>query len=58
MTDRLYRYAWLNNSKRATLYGRTCTVLVRGAFNSALIQFTDNGERTVTSRSALRKVKR
>ncbi len=53
---KLYRYAWRNNSKRAALYGRACRVLVRGAFNSALIEFADNGQREVVSRNALRRV--
>lgn len=54
--DVLYRYVWANNAKRVTLCGRTCTVLVRGAMNSALVEFTDNGQREVISRNALRRV--
>lgn len=52
-----YRYAWKNNSKRKTLYGRECRVVVRSAMNSALVEFTDNGQREVVSRYALRKSK-
>ena len=57
MTDKLYRYTWGNNSKRATMKGRTCRVLCRGGMNSAVIQFTDNGQKEVISRNALRVVK-
>ena len=50
-----YRYCWRNNSKRAELYGRICTVLARGSLNSALVEF-ENGQREVISRNALRRV--
>ncbi len=50
----IYRFAWRNNSKRATLYGRPCRVLARGKMNSALVEF-ENGQREVVSRNALRK---
>ncbi len=50
-----YRFAWRNNDKRATLYSRHCRVLVRGKFNSALVEF-ENGQREIISRNALRKV--
>lgn len=53
----LYRYAWKTNAKRATLYGRTLRVLVRGVMNSALVEFTDNGQREVISRNAIRKIR-
>lgn len=52
-----YRYPWKNNVKRATMYGRVFRVVARGAMNSVLIEFSDNGQREVTSRNALRKVK-
>lgn len=52
----LYRYAWRNNEKRQTLYGRCCHVLARGRMNSILIEFTDTGQREVVSRNAVRKV--
>ena len=52
----LYRYKWRNNSKRLSLYGRLCWVIVRGKANSALVVF-DTGRREVVSRNALRRVK-
>ncbi len=57
MTAPLYRYLWGNNEKRATLRGRICRIVARGAMNSALVGFTDNGQREVISRNALRRVK-
>jgi hypothetical protein len=56
MQNQVYIYAWGNNIKRATLKGRKCIVLHRGKMNSCLIEFTDNKQREVTSRNALRKV--
>ncbi|MGB8645068.1 MAG: hypothetical protein WCF84_07510 [Anaerolineae bacterium] len=53
----LYIYRWRNNPKRATLYRRACRVLARGAMNSALVEFVDNGQREIISRNALAKVK-
>jgi hypothetical protein len=53
---KLYRYCWRNNSKRAELYGRACSILLRGSFNSALIEFSDNGQREIVSRNALRVI--
>jgi hypothetical protein len=50
----VYRYAWKNNEKRATLYGRLCRVLARGRMNSIMIEFLDNGQREITSRNAVR----
>jgi len=52
----LYRYAWGNNPKRAQMKGRTCHILWTLALGSVLIEFTDNGQREVTSRRALRRV--
>lgn len=57
MKEQLYTYAWKNNEKRATLYGRICQLLTRGAKNSILIKFIDNGEMVCTSGNAIRKVK-
>ena len=51
----LYRFCWGNNSKRETMKGRVCRVICRGAMNSAMIEFTDNGQREVVSRNALRR---
>lgn len=52
-TECLYRYAWGNNAKRATLKDRMCRVLARGKMNSALVEF-ENGQREIVSRNALR----
>lgn len=51
----LYRFCWGNNSKRATMQGRVCRVVCRGMMNSAMIEFTDNGQREVVSRNAIRR---
>lgn len=56
MTQR-YIYCWGNNEKRATMKGRECIVIARGKMNSCLIEFTDNGQREVTSRNSVRKIK-
>jgi len=56
MTDQLYIYRWGNNPKRLTMKGRICKVLCRGKMNSCLIEFTDNGQKEVISRNALKKV--
>lgn len=53
----LYRYAWGNNEKRATLHGRVCVVVCWGRMNSACVEFVDNGQREVVSRNALRRVR-
>ena len=52
----LYYYAWKNNPKRATLYGRRLRILVRGKMNSVLVEF-ENGQREVVSGNAIRKAK-
>ena len=51
----VYYYAWKNNEKRRMMYRRLCKVMVRGALNSCLVQFLDNGEREVVSRNSLRR---
>jgi len=51
----LYTYAWGNNPKRAGMKGRTCRLLARLALGSVYIEFTDDGQREVTSRRALRR---
>jgi len=53
----MYIYRWGNNPKRASLKGRQCKVLARGALNSCLVQF-ENGQREVISRNALRRKER
>jgi len=55
MSDQLYTYLWGNNPVRAKMKGRTCRVLCRGKMNSCMLEF-ENGDRTVTSRNAIRKV--
>lgn len=50
----IYRYAWGNNEKRATMKNRKCRVIVRGKMNSALVEF-EGGQREVVSRNALRR---
>jgi hypothetical protein len=51
-----YRFVWKNTPGRQTLYNCLCRVLVRGAMNSCLIE-TEDGQKAVVSRNALRKVK-
>lgn len=54
-TPILYRYAWANNPKRATMVGRSCRVIARGKMNSCMIEFIDNGQQEVVSRNAIRR---
>jgi len=49
-----YRYVWGNNEKRKTFKNRICKVIARGKMNSICIEF-ENGEKTITSRYAIRK---
>jgi hypothetical protein len=49
----LYRYAWGNNPKRATMKGRLCRVIARGKKNSVMIEFED-GQREIVSRHSYR----
>jgi hypothetical protein len=52
-----YRWAWGQSPKRVfdrDRKGELCRVVVRGAMNSALIEFED-GWRVVTSRNGLRR---
>lgn len=54
-----YVWAWGNTQKYPVLgkrKGHACRVIVRGAQNSALIEFED-GYRVITSRNGLRKRK-
>lgn len=51
----IYEYAWGNNEKRASMKGRRCVVIAYGSLNSCLVEFLDNGEKTLTSTFALRK---
>ena len=58
MSTPLYTYRWANNPKRAGMKGRVCRVVRRLAFNSAVIEFVDTGQRDVVSRNALRRSKK
>jgi len=53
MSTREYVYGWKNNTKRQSLYGKQCRVLVWGKMNSVLVEFED-GNKEVISRHALR----
>ena len=55
--SQLYIYNWGNNTKRATMQGRVCRVLARGKKSSIMIEFLDNGQREITDRMSVRKVK-
>lgn len=58
MTDpRRYTYAWGNNGKRKAMLGRECKVLAYGKMSSILIEFTDNGQREITDRRAVRRIR-
>jgi len=52
-----YKYAWGNNSKRAEMKGRECILIASGKKGSVMIKFTDNGQREIVSRRALRRIK-
>mgnify|MGYP003440862937 CR=1 FL=1 len=47
-------YRW--KKWRPEWFGRRCRVVARGKLNSVLIEFAD-GERTITSRYAIRRAK-
>lgn len=49
-----YRFAWKNNPKRATLFGRRCRLVVSGKMGSVMVEF-ENGQREIVSRRALRR---
>lgn len=49
-------YNWGNNEKRKTLKGRKCKIICTGSMNSCMIEF-ENGQKEITSRRALRKIK-
>lgn len=49
-------FAWKNNPARELLYGRRCRIVATGStMRSCLIEF-ENGERTVTSVRAIRRM--
>jgi hypothetical protein len=55
MKPLIYRFAWKNNSKRETLYGRECEILANGKMNTVKVRFLDNGQEEYISRRALRR---
>jgi hypothetical protein len=55
-TQNLFVFTWGNNPKRATLKGRVCRRIATGNMRSALIEFTDTGQREIVSYRALRKL--
>jgi hypothetical protein len=52
---RQYIYAWGNNEQRKRFQGRACRIVGRGAMNSRMIEFLDDGEKAVVSGNALRR---
>jgi len=55
MNETLYKFAWGNNAKRRTLFGRVCRVVARGKMSSVQIEFLDTGQREIVSIRSLRK---
>jgi hypothetical protein len=53
--DPAYPYRWRVRTRLAERFGMRCRVLVRGALNSALVEFAD-GFQVVTSRNYVRQV--
>lgn len=51
-----YPYYWRVRTRLHDRYRQACRVLVRGAMNSALVEFCD-GYKVVTSRNYLRRRK-
>ena len=47
-------YVWRVRTRLGERFGQACRVIVRGAMNSALVEFED-GRRFVTSRNYLRR---
>lgn len=52
--QRDFPYCWRVRTRLAERVGTRCRVLVRGAMNSALVEFAD-GFQVVTSRNYLRR---
>lgn len=50
----LYPYIWRVRTRLPERHGQRCRVIVRGAMNSALVEFVD-GFRVITSQNYLRK---
>jgi hypothetical protein len=57
MSKPVYVYSWGNSPRRRELKDRRCVVLARGRMATVLVEFSDTGERVVTSRRALRRAK-
>ena len=55
-----YCWAWTEKARPALgdRKGERLRVLARGGMNSALVRFESDGKKFVTSRNALRKIKR
>jgi hypothetical protein len=49
--QQLYVFRWNRMDRK----GQVCRVLVRGAMNSCLVEFVDDGHKAMTSRNALKK---
>ena len=49
-------FCWKNNPVRARFYKKKCRIVCRGTMNSCLLEF-ENGERIVTSRNSIRRIK-
>lgn len=52
----LYKYVWGNNSKRKILKGRKCFIVAVLKANSVVVEFTDDNQREVISRRAIRRI--
>jgi hypothetical protein len=52
-----YVYRWGNNPKRASMKGRRGVIEKVGARQSCMVRFFDTGQREITSRRALARVK-
>lgn len=51
-----FPYYWRVRSRLPERFGKACRVIVRGAMNSALVEFED-GYKVVTSRNYFRRLK-
>lgn len=49
-------YAWRTEKNRKALFGRPCRILAASGRNSLLVEFTDDGQREVVSRRAVRRI--
>lgn len=51
----VYVFSWGNTPERASLKGRRCRILARGAKGTVLVEFEDSGQRETVSFRALRR---